>query len=358
VLRVGLIGLGGVAERIHIPAIRAVPSVELVGACEPDDRRRETVARRFALPSVFRDAKSMLEGTHPDLAIVGSPPGSHRDLCLLSLAHGAHVLCEKPFVASVAEADEVIAEADRQHRLVAVNNQYRYMPIYRQTRDRITEGAFGRPFLIQCWQQMFHPPSKESNWRRDLVRSTLFEFGTHALDLVCHFFDALPTAVSALTPHPRPEIAADVVALVTFAFPGERAATMVFNRISHAPNRYFEMRIDCLDASLRISLGGVARFALEWSAALGRPTPRWAFVRGGEARVERNGRSTSLVRDRRPTFASATAAKLGRFVVAIEQGASSNDEARYARELMRIVFAMYDAAESGQTIHLNGRVIA
>ena len=352
-LRIGLIGLGGVAERIHLPAIRDVASVTVAAACDPNDGRRQEMGRRFGIGPLYADARAMLEAERPDLVVIGSPPDSHRDLCLLALAHGAHVFCEKPFVESVAEADEVLEAAARHDRVVAVNNQYRFMPIYRRTRERLAQGEFGTLFLIQCWEQMFHPPSKETNWRAGLVQSTLFEFGTHALDLICYFFDALPTAVTAHMPRPRPDIAADVVVVLTLRFHGERAATMVLNRISHAPQRYFEMRLDCTEASLRLSLGGVARLAVDWSPARGRPVVRGSFVRGGEARIEKNGGSTTLVREFRPAFASATAQNLKQFVERIERGTRSNEEAVHARDLLRVVFSAYEAAETGRTVWLD-----
>jgi predicted dehydrogenase len=351
--RAALIGLGGVAERIHLPALRRLPSIELVGACEPDPARRERVGRQFGLVTLHADAATLLAAVKPDIAIVGTPPDTHRSVVLLALRHGAHVFCEKPFMATTAEADEVIDAADRAGRLVAINNQYRYMAFYRETGERIARGEFGDPYLVSCWEQMFHPPSYEKNWRAQLVRSTLFEFGTHALDLICYFFGRLPTSITAHMPRPRPEIAADVVVVATLTFPGERVASLVLNRISHAPERYFEMRVDCRDASIRISLGGVARLGLSWSKPIRRPLLRYSLVRGGEAIIERGGRAAVLARESRPAFASATAAKLAAFVGRMAETTLDNREARYARELIRIVEAGYESARLGQTVMLN-----
>ena len=64
-------------------------------------------------------------------------------------------------------------QGDRAGRLVSVNNQYRFMPIYRKTKERIATGAFGPPFLISGWQQMFHPPSFEKNWRAPLSKRVI-----------------------------------------------------------------------------------------------------------------------------------------------------------------------------------------
>lgn len=351
--RVAVIGLGGVADRIHLPALQSIPEVEIVGACEPDAARLEAMGRRFALGQLFADAEALLAATKPDIAIIGSPPDSHHRLTCLALDHGAHVFCEKPFVRTPAEADEIIAAADRRGRLVAVNNQYRYMPIYRQAQQRVASGEFGAPYLIQGWQQMFHPPAFESNWRAQLVQSTLFEFGTHALDLICFFFDALPESITTHITYPRPEIAADVVVLCQLKFPGERAASLVLNRVSHAPERYLEMRVDCHDASIRVSLGGVARLAFTWSKPLGRPVTRFSFVKGGEARIERGGRAEVLTQDREQAFARATAAKFSDFLARVRSGSTDNSEARHARALIRLVEAGYESARAGRTVALN-----
>src|SRR6185295_3443174 len=109
------------------------------------------------------------------------------ELAEMALQAGAHVLCEKPFMPTLGEADRIIDLARRNNLLLRVNNQYRFMTIYRETRRRLERDEFGRLFHIQCWQQMFHPPSKEVNWRSRLSQYVLFEFATHALDLITYF---------------------------------------------------------------------------------------------------------------------------------------------------------------------------
>lgn len=351
-IRVALFGLGAVAERIHLPALASLAEVQVVAACEPDPGRRERVGGRFGIGRLYPDARSLLDHERADLVVVGTPPDTHRDLCLLALEAGCHVFCEKPFVGTVAEADEVIAAADARRRLVGVNNQYRFMAIYRVPQARVARGEFGRLYFVQCWQQMFHPPFFERNWRAALTQSTLYEFGTHALDLVCWFFDALPLSVNAHIPYPRADIKADVLAQVTLRFPEDRLATLVFNRLSHAPMRYLEMRLDCAEASLRISYGGVARLAAEWSRGLGRPTARFSLAKGGEARVERDGRSRPMAREWREALAPATARNLEELIRAIRAGETANDRARRARDLLRIVFAAYESASTGETVWL------
>lgn len=350
-VRTAIIGLGGVAERIHIPACRAAPSIELVGACDLNAETRLRLSEKFGVKAVYPEAATLLEKEKPELVIIGTPPDSHHELCLLALDHGAHVFCEKPFMRTVEDADQVIAVACERNLLLAVNNQYRYMPIYRRTHERVERGDFGRLYFIQCWQQMFHPPAVEKvGWRAALQQSTLYEFGTHALDLICYFFGALPVALAAQIPRARPGYSSDVLVLMTLRFPEERVATLAMNRVSHAVERYLEMRLDCEKASLRLSLGGVARASLEWSRRLGRPTARVSFVRGGEAREESGGRSVAYVKEKNPAFMPATAEHLARFVAAIQTGARNYDAAIHAREVLRLALAGYEAASSGETV--------
>src|SRR5690606_15070807 len=110
-----------------------------------------------------------------------------------------------------------------------------------------------RLYGIQVWQQMFHPADLDGPaWRRAMRRATLYEFGGHALDLLCFLFGAAPEAISALTPRVRPEFHSDVLVQATLRFPEERLATLWLNRVSHAPMRYLEMRLDCENASVRL----------------------------------------------------------------------------------------------------------
>ena len=324
----------------------------MVGACEPISERRLQVGKRFGIPALYTDPALLLEKEKPDVVIIATPPTTHRELCLLALEHHAHILCEKPFVENEAEADEVIAVAERRQRSIRVNNQYRFMPMYRQPQERIANGEFGRPFLIQCWQQMFHPPSTEQNWRAHLLPYTLYEFGTHPLDLICYFFGSLPESVTAHTLQPHGDRDADVVVQVTLRFSDQRLATLLCNRVSHALERYFEMRIDCEKASLRLSFGGVARATVDWSRKLGRPIARFSLGKGGEARVEVGGRSRVIVREYQEGRARATALNLQALLDAISSGTVADTQVQHARDLIRIVRACYESARTGETVWL------
>ena len=153
---VGLVGLGGVARRIHLPAIAKRADLRLVGAAEVDAGNERLATARFDVPRVYRRV-DLLEKEKPEIVVVGTPPALHAAHVRASLEAGADVLCEKPFVSTLEEADGLIELARSSRKLLAVNNQYRFMTIYRETERRVRHGDFGEPYQIQVWQQMYHP---------------------------------------------------------------------------------------------------------------------------------------------------------------------------------------------------------
>lgn len=350
--RVALIGLGGSAERILLPGLARVSGARVAAGCDLDARARDRAAARWKIPRVYSSPEEMLREERPDVAIVATPPLTHAELCLLALDHGCHVFCEKPFVSSLEEADRVVAAAERARRRVAVNNQYYQMPIYRAVRRFLEGGEPGRLYYIDVWQHMHLLPADEGGWKAALQpRRVLYEFGTHALDLICQFFGAYPVAVSAVTPRVHPEIDADVLVVMRLDFPGDRVANMVLNRASHAPKRYLEMRMDCERGSIRTSLGGVARFQLGWNSVRRRPKVRVGLSSGGETWWERDGGAQILMRQPYRVFSQAAAEHFEAFLVAIQADREPPVSARHAREVLRAVLAGYgSAAQSGERV--------
>ncbi len=348
IARVALIGLGGAAERILLPGLSALANVRIAAACDLNHRARDHAARRWKIPRIYAGPEEMLREETPDVAIVATPPLTHGDLCLLALAHGCHVFCEKPFVASVEEADRVIAAAEEARRVVVINNQYYQMPIYRTVRQVLDSGHPGRLYHIGVWQHMYLVPHDEGGWKAALApRRVLFEFGTHALDLICQFFGAYPVAVTARIPKARPDVDADVCIVMRLDFPEDRVADIVINRISHAPPHYMEMRFDCEKASLRASLGGLAKLEAGWNSVRKRPKFRLSLATGGEARWQSEGGARLLVRQSRSAFSQAAAAHFSQFLASVRTGVDPAVSARHAREVVRAVFAGYASAASG-----------
>ena len=217
------------------------------------------------------------------------------------------MICEKPFVADVAEADRVLAAAAAAGKQVAVNHEFRQMPIYRALREQIGGPGVGRLVFCQIWQLMDLAPWDEPvAWRASMPNRTLFEGGVHLVDLLMLLFGEKPAAVYARhSSGLERERQADAIHLVTFEFSDGRLAQITIDRLCKAGTRYVEVRADCEHASLRASHGGRALLQLGKKRAE-KTGLRIDFGQGGLAWLERGLSRKPFARSPRDSAMHAT----------------------------------------------------
>jgi predicted dehydrogenase len=352
-IRVAVVGLGNAGQTLHLPALAGIPSACVVGACDIDESRRDRAAARWRVP-VFDDFDRMLHESRPDVVIVGTPPDSHADFCMRAFAAGSHVICEKPFVPTLAEADRVLTAAVAARRGLAFNHEFREMPIFKAIRAEVDRQGRDELVFAQVWQLMNLPPWAEPGWRGQLLQRTLHEAGVHLVDLLMAIFGEKPESVqSAISTGGLREERTDAVALVTLQFSRGRLAQIVQNRLCKGEWQYFEVRADMSDASLRASFGGRARL----SAGLFRSTrPHLRFEMGpsGLAWREMGTARRVLARNGRDPGMMATRQVLAQSLAAFAAGTKPPIDGVAAREVLEVIAACYEAAATGRRVRLDG----
>lgn len=121
------------------------PQAEIVGVCDEMPARMETAARNFSIPAdrQFADYRECLEKTRPDLVILCPATAEHGLWTQRVAEFGANIVVEKPFAASLAEADEMIAAQRASGKLLAINWPLRWFPCYITAKRLIDEGVIG-----------------------------------------------------------------------------------------------------------------------------------------------------------------------------------------------------------------------
>ncbi|HYM22618.1 MAG TPA: Gfo/Idh/MocA family oxidoreductase [Vicinamibacterales bacterium] len=350
-MRVGVVGLGNAGYRLHLPALAGIPGANVVGGCDPDSAMRDRARRQFGIP-VFDDFGTLLSQTSPEVVIVGTPPDSHAEYCRRSLAAGAHVICEKPFLPSVDEADAVLAEARSAGRCVALNQEFREMPIFRAIRDALTRDSPDGPLFAQVWQLMYLPPGSEAGWRGQMTRRTLYEAGPHLVDLLMSLFGEKPRAVQAWTSPGDRSDGSDAVVVATLEFSRGRLAQLTQNRLCRGETQYVELRADTRDGSFRGSFGGRARL----SAGLlrsSRPHVRIEYGLSGVSWRERGVARQVLARNPRNPEMMATRVVLDRTIEAFRVGTEPPTSGESGRDILEVVAACYRSAETGRRVELD-----
>lgn len=354
-VRVALVGLGNAGLSLHLPALQGLLGTVVVGGFDPDPARCRLAAQRFKIPT-FTDFDALLEESVPGVVIVCTPPDSHAGYCLRAMEGGADVICEKPFASSVKEADGVIEVATRLQRRLAVNHEFRQMPIFRALLEQVGRPDVGDVVFVQVWQLMDLPPWKEPGWRGRLLQRTLYEAGVHLVDFVLALFGEKPVAVSASTSTCGVrDVDSDAIALATFQFSGGRLAQLVQNRLCKGETHYFEVRVDTEKASLRASFGGRARLSAGLYRSR-RPHLRFESGTSGIAWKEVGTRRTFLERNPKNPGMLATRDVLERTLVAFREGRDPPTSAREARDGLEVIAAAYRSSETGRTVFLDAEI--
>ena len=140
-MRVGLAGAGMISW-YHLVAWSRSRNARVVAVCDPVADRAEARAREFGIPSVYGDAKTMLEAEKLDALDVATPVETHADLVLLAAEYGVDVLCQKPLTPTLDAAERLIPEVGGRIRLM-VHENWRFRPYYRDVGKWIAQGRMG-----------------------------------------------------------------------------------------------------------------------------------------------------------------------------------------------------------------------
>ena len=108
------------------------PNAEIVGVCDPETARMADAIRNFAIPAdrVFHDIGTCVREARPDLAILCPATARHADCVEAVAALGVDILLEKPFAASLADADRILAAVAKSGVRLAVNWPLRWYPAH------------------------------------------------------------------------------------------------------------------------------------------------------------------------------------------------------------------------------------
>ncbi len=121
------------------------PDAEIVGISDETPSRMEWSRRTFGIPDerVFTDYRACLEKTRPDLVILCAATGRHADWTERVAPYGAHVLVEKPFAASLADADRMIVALAKTGKQLVINWPLRWVSSHVMAKRLIDEGTIG-----------------------------------------------------------------------------------------------------------------------------------------------------------------------------------------------------------------------
>ena len=168
-----MVGYGNLGTR-HAEVMSGLETLRLVAVADQLAEARARAAQDFPGVTLYEDPAEMFRTEDLDIVAIVTHASGHAPLSLLAADHGAHVVCEKPMAASLAEADTMVAHFEEAGRQLVIDHQFRLGPGATTTAALLDEGAIGR---LQTIKANF-TKSRPAGWELGVT-------GTHVFDMVC-----------------------------------------------------------------------------------------------------------------------------------------------------------------------------
>jgi len=140
------VGLGAWGGNWATHVLPNHPDIEVVGYVDMVAEKRELMSSRLKVPKekFFVHMEDAFAATDADAVSIAVPIGLHEPLARQALEAGKHVVLEKPFAATMAEAKGLVALAEKQGKVLAISQNYRFYPAPQTIADLAGRGYFGR----------------------------------------------------------------------------------------------------------------------------------------------------------------------------------------------------------------------
>ena len=145
------------------------PKAEIVGVCHEDPARMASTIHSLAIPAerVFTDYQQCIEATRPDIVLLCPATAHHGEWTEKVAPYGVHILMEKPFAASLAEADRMIAAMAATGKTLAINWPLAWYPSHRTTKRLVDEGVIGEVVEVHYYDgnrgPLWHVAGKQAS---------------------------------------------------------------------------------------------------------------------------------------------------------------------------------------------------
>ncbi len=186
-LKVGIIGVGGIAGGKHMPSLAKLDAVKMVAFCDIVKDRATAGAEKYGVKGakVYTDYRKMLDAEKLDVVHVLTPNISHAEITVAALEAGVHVMCEKPMAKTAEGARKMVEAAKRTGKKLTIGYQNRFRTDSRYLKAFCDQGGLGEIYFAKA-----HALRRRAvpTWGVFLDAEAqgggpLIDIGTHALDL-------------------------------------------------------------------------------------------------------------------------------------------------------------------------------
>jgi predicted dehydrogenase len=193
---IAMIGCGQIAEA-HLKAVQALAQAKLVWCVDVIEAQAQSAAERYGAPHFGTDYAEALACAEVDAVVLCLPHDLHLPVSVQASEAGKHVLVEKPMALNEAEAQEMVAAAERMATQLSVGQSTRYMPTFQAAKKVMDSGRIGRVMNV-IHQRLFMVEKVSTDWRKSQAACGglyLPLFGSHDVDAILWLLNDQPSRV-------------------------------------------------------------------------------------------------------------------------------------------------------------------
>ena len=195
-LRWGLLSTAKINGKL-IPAIRNSKQSELVAIASRGEEKARSYARQWHIPHYFGSYDELLASDDIDVVYMGLPNHMHAEWMIKAMQAGKHVLCEKPFVLTLEEFDEVLKVKEQTGMKVMEGFMYRHHPQTKMVLKMISEGKLGDVLAFDGIFQFKLQDPANIRWNPKFGGGSLWDVGLYPMSFAQLVMGGAPVSVTA-----------------------------------------------------------------------------------------------------------------------------------------------------------------
>lgn len=188
--RVAVIGLGGIAQLVHLPILSKFKDVEIAAVAEINKNRLNAVADKFSISQRFQDYNKMLDQIQTDAVIIATPTNTHLKVASDCMPKQKYLFIEKPIARKYNEAKAINDLARKYKSKVMVGMNQRFRPDAMLLKSLVTTNELGDLFYVKCaWARKQSSREKWMLKKSESGGGVLLDLGIVILDLALWILD-------------------------------------------------------------------------------------------------------------------------------------------------------------------------
>jgi predicted dehydrogenase len=187
-IRVGVIGYGYWGPNI-VRNFNAVDGARVVAVCDRNTDALKKVKATYPHVEVITDCREITTSEDVDVVAVVTPVSTHYELAKMALENGKHVFVEKPFTATVAEAEELIELAEKKRLKIMVDHTFLFTGAVRKIKDIIKDNLLGKIYYYDSTRVNLGLFQHDVN--------VIWDLAPHDFSIMNYLIDEKPAAVVA-----------------------------------------------------------------------------------------------------------------------------------------------------------------